>query len=160
MASVKKNGKSSKAKTADKRRKDASPLNGVVPPVDKRFTDGNKAAVGHGRPRKLQDLKELIIETLAEDLTDPQTRRWLATRAQAMVRVGINKNPVPFLEYAFGKVPQHLTVEDVTDKPDSELIAEFSELVDAGRARAGADAGGGTPAARAGAAGTSGEQPA
>ena len=49
-----------------------------------------------------------------------------------------------------GKVTQPLTVEDVTGKPDSELVAEFSTLVDAARARAGDTARGGDTAARPG----------
>ena len=49
-----------------------------------------------------------------------------------------------------GKVTQAITVEDVTRKPDTELVAEFAELVDAARARAGAGLGGGTQAAGVG----------
>jgi len=76
------------------------------PPLEHRFREGNQAAVGHGRPRKLAELKELILETLAQDAGLVEGQR--LTRAQAMIRLMISKSPsdrLAILEYAFGKVP-------------------------------------------------------
>jgi len=126
-------------KTADKRRKGASPLNGVVPPPEHRFLPGNPG--GPGRPKTLQELKELILNTLAEEVVDENGRRIGLTRAQAMVRTMLIKSPIDrmkLLEYAFGKVTQPVTVEDVTGKNDNELIDELFRLADDIRARAGA----------------------
>jgi len=139
-----------KPKTADKRRKGVSPLNGVEPPPEHRFRPGNTAAVGHGRPRKLADFQELIKDTLAEELHLPEG---ILTRAQAMIRTMLIKSPsdrIALLEYAFGKVPQHLMVEDVTDKPDNELVAELQSILDTAATSAGAGDSGGTPSAGAG----------
>lgn len=97
--------------TANKRRiepqKGASPVNGVVPPIEHRFKPGNRAAVGHGRPRTMQDLKELILETLAEETGD-------MTRARLLVRTMLVKSPsdrTTLLEYAFGKVRYEVSVD-------------------------------------------------
>src|SRR3990167_8726401 len=106
---------------------------------------GNTGARGHGRPRKLEDLQELIKETLEEEvpLRDEQGRVTdRLTRAQAMIRTMLVKSPsdrLALLEYAFGKVPQHLMVEDVTHKPDSELVAELQSIIDAAAAATRAD---------------------
>jgi len=130
----------------------ARPIGKGNPPVETQFGPGNSASVGKGRPRKLKEFQELILDTFAEELA--ADGRIIGTRAQAMIRLGLNKNPLPFLEYAFGKVPQHLTVEDVTDKPDSELVAELQSILDTAAATAGASDSGGTPAAGAGESGT------
>jgi hypothetical protein len=92
-----------KPKAAQKRREPVAGAGngGVVPPVEYRFKPGNRAGVGHGRPRKLKDLQELIIETLAEETGN-------MTRAQLMVRTMLIKSPSDrktLLEYVFGKVP-------------------------------------------------------
>lgn len=93
---------------------DASPVNGQVPPPEHRFGEGNQAAVGHGRPRKLAELKSLILDTLAEEVSAqlPDGQRVTMTRAQQMIRTMLVKSPsdrVALLEYAFGKVPQPTT---------------------------------------------------
>lgn len=132
------------AQTANKRRiepqKGASPVNGVVPPIEHRFKPGNQAAVGHGAPRKLKEFQELILDTMAEMLGAEGGQKF--TRAQAMIRLGLNKNPVPFLEYVFGKVPQ--VSRDLNDDewrewlkqnghdPD-KLVAEFVAHMGDGR---------------------------
>jgi hypothetical protein len=103
-----------KSKTATKRRPASIPgagKGGIVPPPEHRFKPGNKAAVGHGRPRKMQDLKELILDTLAEEMTvtDADGKRTRLTRAQAMIRAMLIRSPtdrIALLEYAFGKVTQ------------------------------------------------------
>jgi hypothetical protein len=78
----------------------ASPRSNFVPPPEHRFQSGNKAAVGHGRPRKLRELQELIKDVMAEDIA-PDT-----TRIKAAIRLGLrSKNPSVWLEYAFGKMP-------------------------------------------------------
>jgi len=126
----------------------ARPIGKSNPPIETQFQPG-KTGNPHGRPRKLEELQELIYEILEENLIAPNGKI-VGTRAQMMVRVGLNKNPVPFLEYAFGKVPQHLTVEDVTLKPDSELVAELQSILDSAAAATRAGDSGGTPAAGAG----------
>src|SRR3990172_2780046 len=103
----------SKPKTAGKRRaeakspKDALPLNNVIPPLEHRFQAGNPG--GPGRPRKLSELKELILTTLAEETHDAEGRRLGLTRAQMLIRTMLIKSPsdrIALLEYAFGKMPQ------------------------------------------------------
>ena len=51
-----------------------------------------------------------------------------------------------FMDRAEGKVTQPITVDDITGKQDTELVDEFSDLIHAARARAGAGDSGGTPA--------------
>ena len=121
--------KQAAGKTAGKRAvaPGASPLNGTVPPPEHRFGPGNQAAVGHGRPRKLADLQELIRDTLAEDLTmiDADGRRVKLTRAQAMVRTMLVKSPsdrIALLEYAFGKVSQMALTMDLSQLNDEQLL--------------------------------------
>lgn len=113
----------------------ASPISGVAPPVEHQFKEGNQAAVGHGRPRKMQDLKELILETLAENggILDGEPK----TRAQLMIRTMLIKSPsdrIALLEYAFGAVPK--PTHDMNEnewrdwltqngKDPEKLIAEF-----------------------------------
>jgi len=85
----------------------ASPISGVVPPVEHRFQPGKPG--GPGRPRKLAELKELILNTLAEETHDAEGRRTGLTRAQMLIRTMLIKSPsdrIALLEYAFGKMPQ------------------------------------------------------
>lgn len=74
--------------------------NGLPPPEETKWKPGQPSPNPHGRPKKLRDLQELIIATLAENAAPSMTR------AQLMVRAMILKNPVAILEYAFGKLPQ------------------------------------------------------
>src|SRR3990167_4568293 len=128
-----------KPKTASKRRTvvPGAGNGGIIPPIESRFGPGNQAAVGHGRPRKLQDLKELILETLAEDLTDANGRRLTLTRAQAMIRTMLIKSPtdrIALLEYAFGKVPQafaHLTWREYLEQQGIGPASAFERMVNA-----------------------------
>ena len=115
--------------TASKRRKPGAGNGGIVPPPEHRFAAGNQAAVGHGRPRKLAELKELILETLAEDqsIATLDGRRETRTRAQWMIRTMLVKSPsdrLALLEYAFGKVPMQITIVD-------ELLAWLRENAEA-----------------------------
>lgn len=129
----------------------ASPITGIVPPPEHRFQAGNTASKGHGRPRKLADLKELILETLAEEvpLRDDEGRVIdRITRAQAAIRTMLVKSPsdrIALLEYAFGKVPNtmhvidgrrrviellragQITAQDVIDELGADLATELFE---------------------------------
>lgn len=138
--------------------KGASPISGVPPPIEHRFAPGNQVSVGHGRPRKMSDLQELIRDTLAEEMsaTDPATGRAIRmTRAQAMIRTMLIKSPsdrIALLEYAFGKVPQqlqidiyqqiaaehHITVEEARAKVEqvAEAVAPMIEDVLTGKIKA------------------------
>lgn len=140
---------SGKPKTGKKREPGA--VGPGRPPVEHQFKPGNRAAVGHGRPRKLAELKELILETLAEEVSGVvDGQRISLTRAQHMIRTMLIKSPtdrIALLEYGFGKVPQQIDLNDITGQSDSELIDEFTKLLDAARARTSADDSGGTPAA-------------
>ena len=120
------------------------PLGDRNPPIETQFQPG-KTGNPRGRPRKLKEFQDLILDIMAEELIADGRR--LGTRAMAMIRLGLNKNPLPFLEYVFGKVPTHLTVEDVTGKPDSELVAELQSILDSAATATRADDSGGTPAA-------------
>ena len=119
------------------------PLGNRNPPIETQFQPG-QTGNPRGRPRKLKDFQDLILDIMAEELIADGRR--LGTRAMAMIRLGLNKNPLPFLEYVFGKVPTHLTVEDVTNKPDSELVAELQSILDSAAATTRTDDSGGTPA--------------
>jgi len=103
------------------------PLGDRNPPIETQFKPG-QTGNPHGRPRRLKEFQDLILDIMAEELVADGRR--FGTRAMAMIRLGLNKNPLPFLEYVFGKVPQHLMVEDVTTKPDSELVAELQSILD------------------------------
>ena len=121
----KRNPKPKPAKSAQKRRSGAGPRKGqlgagnggIIPPPEHRFQAGNTASVGHGRPRKLADLQELIKDTLAEETsaTFPDGQRVTLTRAQAMIRTMLIKSPtdrIALLEYAFGKIKQEIDIHD------------------------------------------------
>ena len=138
----KRNPKLKPAKSAAKRRKGASPLNGIVPPPEHRFQPGNTASVGHGRPRKLADLQELIKDTLAEETsaTLPDGQRVTLTRAQAMIRTMLIKSPtdrIALLEYAFGKIAN---IHEIIDwraeahKAGYDPEELYNRLIAAGRA--------------------------
>ena len=131
------------------------PIGKNNPPIETQIKPG-QVLNPNGRPRKLKDFQDLILDIMAEELIADGRR--LGTRAMAMIRLGLNKNPLPFLEYVFGKVPAHLTVEDVTGKPDSELVAELQSILDSAAATAGTGDSGG--AAAAGAGGDGGDKPA
>jgi hypothetical protein len=132
------NGTKPNSKTAGKGRKDASPINGVVPPPEHRFKPGDPG--GPGRPKTLKELKDLIITTLAEEMatTDEAGHKVRLTRAQDMIRTMLVKSPIDrakLLEYAFGKVPQTVNVLDgrlrivqllkAGDVTPAEVIAEL-----------------------------------
>ena len=108
-----------------------------------------------GRPTKHEDLEEVIQEFFNEKVTLPDgqavPRLYVMLRAMASSKAAYDH--VALLEHGFGKVPQAVTVEDVTNRPDSELIAEFTDLVHAARARTRAGDSGGTAAAGAGSGG-------
>lgn len=128
-----------------KRRKDASPLNNVVPPPEHRFQPGNRAAVGHGRPRKLKDLQDLILDVMAEDTgavtQDGEGRAAMMTRARLMIRTMLNKSPsdrIALLEYAFGKMPNVHEIKDwreiarrngIDPERVSEAVEQFREMI-------------------------------
>lgn len=98
------------------------PIGDRNPPVETQFQLGNKAAVGHIRPQKIEELRKLIIETMAEDITD-ERGRFVMTRAQAMIRTMLVKSPtdrIALLEYAFGKVPQQISI-DIVQQIAAEL---------------------------------------
>ena len=75
-----------------------------------------------------------ILSSFAKQINDPDGRMFNALSDRAE-----------------GKPVQR--IEDVTQRPDTELIREFESLVDTARARAGAGDSGGTPAAGAGSGG-------
>lgn len=146
------------AKQADNTPKDASPRNGQVPPVETRWKPGQPSPNPNGRPRKIQELKDLILDTLAEDIatTDPTTgHRLTLTRAQAMIRTMLIKSPsdrMALLEYAFGKVPQpthELTSDEwrewlkvnygYTDSDIDSLVNEFAASIRPRRVGSGSD---------------------
>lgn len=78
----------------------------------------------------------------------------MATRIESKVRELYDskhpKNIEHLLAYGWGKVHQQIDVNDVSDKPDSELVLELQHLLDAARARAGASVDGGDTPAGAG----------
>ena len=104
-------------KTAHKRRVNVPGAGdgGTIPPIEHRFKPGNKAAVGYGRPRKLEAFQELIKDILGEEQTTvlDNGQRITLTRAQVLVRMMLTKSPsdrIALLEYAFGKVKQEMDV--------------------------------------------------
>ena len=108
-----------------------------------------------GRPTKHEDLEEVIQEFFNEKVTLPDgqavPRLYVMLRAMASSRAAYDH--VALLEHGFGKVPQQIDVNDVTSKPDSELVAELQSILDTAAATTRADDSGGTPAAGAGSGG-------
>ena len=102
----KKNGKH-----AANTRKDASPLNGIVPPEATRWKAGDPSPNPKGRPRKQHAVQELIKDLMGE-IIDPKAPQM--SRSMAAIRLRIMKDPMPFIEYAYGKVstPVEITVYD------------------------------------------------
>ena len=76
------------------------PIGKNNPPIETQFQRGAPSPNPHGRPRKLRDLQELIKDVMAENITPD------VTRITAAIKIGLNKHPTVWLEYAFGKVPQ------------------------------------------------------
>ena len=148
---TKRNGKhppNKNGKQADNRRKDASPLNGVVPPPEHRYQPGAPSPNPHGRPRKLKELQDLIKDVMAEELNVGSDR---ITRITAAIRLGLSKNPAIWLEYAYGKMPQpthelnadewrtYLKDNGYTDAEIDSLVNEFATHM--GHRRVGAGSG-------------------
>lgn len=111
-----------------------------------------------GPPRTHEQLRELI-QDMAEELMvggRPDTRR-LEIMLRSMFVSKSAVDHIALLEHGWGKVTQAVTVEDVTNKPDAELIDEFADLIHAARARAGdGDSGGTAPPGAGGGGGEAG----
>lgn len=106
------------------------PIGKGNPPVETQIQQG-EVRNPHGRPRKMADLQELIKDILAEEMTsqDASGRTIKMTRAIAMIRTMLIKSPsdrIALLEYAFGKVPQQVTI-DFTQQIAAELHITIEE---------------------------------
>lgn len=113
------------------------PLGNRNPPVETQFQLGNRASVGHGRPRKAEQVREMLIDIFGEEVINPKTGKFVGTRLQIAARLAMTRSLVNMLEFVYGKLPQQIDVNDITNKSDSELLAELQSLMDTARARAG-----------------------
>jgi hypothetical protein len=98
------------------------------PPLEAQFKLGNTAAVGHGRPRTLSELRELIQAIGAEPLTQDGL-----TRLEAKLRILFtSKNAtdaLTILQYGWGKVKEQIEIDDtgLTDDERAKRIALILE---------------------------------
>src|SRR3972149_7576927 len=74
------------------------PIGKGNPPIETQIQPG-QVLNPHGGPRKRKDIQELIKEIMDEDLLPK------VNRIKAAIRLGLNRNPIAFIEYAFGKAP-------------------------------------------------------
>jgi hypothetical protein len=127
---LKKNGKHAKSTLPG-----TSPISGTPPPEETKWKPGQPSPNPKGRPRKLREFQDLIKDVMADELAVGGER---ITRITAAIRLGLSKNPVPFLEYAFGKMPTPTHAMDTdewrdwlrnngySDSDIDSLIAEFA----------------------------------
>ena len=93
------------------------------PPVEHQFKLGNVASVGHGRPRTLSELRELVQAIGSEPLTQDGL-----TRIEAKLRMLYSSknatDTVTLLAYGYGKV-----------KDDAEITVNVKQPFNADAAR-------------------------
>jgi hypothetical protein len=148
-----------KAKTGGKQATGASPLNGVVPPIETRFKPG-QSGNPKGRPKDLKELRELAQAIGGENLGGTAL-----TRIEAKLRaMSTSRNPRDseiFLQYAYGKVKDQIEhagadggpiqIENLEQKSEEELnglLAElFARIADHREAGSDSDSGGASRAA-------------
>lgn len=113
------------------------PIGKGNPPRETQFKPGGPG--GPGRSKKIELLQDEILDAFNEAAPGFKSRLHFMIRSMMTKPAG----QIKLLEYVYGPVTQRLAVEDVTQKDDSELVAELAEFVDAARARARAGVGGG-----------------
>ncbi len=121
---------------------------GTIPPEATRWKAGDPSPNPKGRPRKQRAIQELIKDIIGE-VIDPQAPQM--SRGMAAIRLRIMKDPMPFIEYAYGKIPtpthelnadewrDWLKENEYTDADIDSLVAEFAAHM--GRRRVGAGSG-------------------
>jgi hypothetical protein len=107
---------------------------GTIPPPEHRWKAGDPSPNPKGRPRKNAEFRELIMDVMGEVITPDMPN---VSRIMAAIRVGLMKNPTPFLEYAFGKVPQavaQMTWREYLEQQGQDAATAFNRLVEAAAA--------------------------
>lgn len=92
------------------------------PPVEHQFKPGNKAAVGHGRPRTISELRERIQELSEENVQGYKdlTRLDLLLRGMFASRNATDRNTL--LKYGWGNVPDEMTLKGDAESPVKILV--------------------------------------
>jgi len=99
--------------------------NGNLPPVEHRFKLGNKAAVGHGRPRTIGELREYIQQLGEQPSGLPELTRLdlLLRQMYASKNAGDRAN---VLKYGWGNVPQPIGGSDELGPIQIEAVEAYS----------------------------------
>lgn len=112
-----------------------------------KFKSGNKAAVGHGRPRTIGELRDLIQDIGAEKIHGADlTRLELLLRGMFASRNAADRTTI--LKYGWGNVPVEFQMEwreqlRQAGIDDSTAAEQFEALVQLAAQRLGADVSGG-----------------
>ena len=120
-------------KTSKKRPKGAG-RNGNVLPKEYQFKPGNTAAVGHGRPRTISELRELVQEIGAEGLTQDGLTR-IAAKVRLLYASKNAGDTATLLAYGWGKPKQEIEIDDTNGLSDEQRAERIAILLDAARAR-------------------------
>lgn len=95
----------------------------------KPFVKGDPRINRNGRPKSFDKLRKLAQQLAHEDALDARGKPLIIdgqkqTQITMLLRQMIRENPVKFLEYAFGKPKDEITISgniDVTKLSDEEL---------------------------------------
>jgi hypothetical protein len=120
----------------------------LTPEMEARKWKPGQSGNPKGRPKTHDELRELIQAISSEPVLDKSKYKRLETMLRSMFASKSAVDHIAVLEHGWGKVPQQVDLHaEITQRSDSDLIAEFQSLMDAARARAGADDSGGAEAA-------------
>ena len=98
---------------------------GVKPPVEHYFKPGNKAAVGHGRPRTIGELREYIQQLGDQPSGLPNLSR-LDLLLRSMFGSKNAADRANMLKYGWGNVPQPIGGSDDLGPIQIEAVNAYS----------------------------------
>lgn len=93
------------------------------------FVKGDKRINRKGRPKSFDQLRALAQQIAHEPISEGNT----ITVAEAILRTMAKENPARFVEIAFGKVPDEVSVSGDEDKPITVKIIRVSRPEDTGQ---------------------------
>ena len=104
---------------------DGAGRGGVKPPAEHYFKPGNKAAVGHGRPRTIGELRE-YIQQLGEQPSGLPNLTRLDVLLRSMFGSKNAADRANMLKYGWGNVPQPIGGSDDLGPIQIEAVNAYS----------------------------------
>ena len=108
-----------------KSKADGAGRGGVKPPAEHYFKPGNKAAVGHGRPRTIGELRE-YIQQLGEQPSGLPNLTRLDVLLRSMFGSKNAADRANMLKYGWGNVPQPIGGSDDLGPIQIEAVNAYS----------------------------------